>query len=226
MSRSAVFPPFYSEFGKNLPNRRGRLHQHRVPLPGHRRHHDRRRHPDRPRQHLDHAQPRRRPGQTRGHDPGACSSRPQRVARRLGDCPPGGDHRGRCHRRRWRGRHQGRSRALDSRGRAGQTHPTDRIRQPVTRNDGPCAVAHPSCPGWQDLVQMSAHAPLLVRGHADERSGDQGASTRVTLGSRDRPLRDVRLGRRQQPSLSMYPAPQLDHAVVPVFLALPARGQH
>lgn len=32
----AVFPPFYSEFGKNLTLGHGRLHQPRLPLQGHR----------------------------------------------------------------------------------------------------------------------------------------------------------------------------------------------
>ena len=39
--------------------RQGRLHQHRLPLPGHRGHHHRGRHAHRPRQHPDDSQPRR-----------------------------------------------------------------------------------------------------------------------------------------------------------------------
>ena len=47
--------------------RRGRLHQHGLPLPGHRRHHHRRRDAHRPRQHPDDAEPRDRPGPARRH---------------------------------------------------------------------------------------------------------------------------------------------------------------
>ena len=88
-----VFPPFYSEFGKNLTPGQGRVHQPRVPLPGHRGHHHRRRHPHRPRQHPDHPQPQRRPRPTSRHAPGADRHRTQGVARRVRDRGSGRHHR-------------------------------------------------------------------------------------------------------------------------------------
>ena len=84
--------------------RQGRLHQHRLPLPGHRRHHHRRRHPHRPWQHPDDAEPQRRPRPASRHGAGADRDRPQGVARRGRDRRAGRDHRRRSHRRRRRRR--------------------------------------------------------------------------------------------------------------------------
>jgi hypothetical protein len=56
-----VFPPVLQRVRQEPEHRQERLHQHRLPVPGHRRHHHRRRHPHRPRQHADNAQPQHRP---------------------------------------------------------------------------------------------------------------------------------------------------------------------
>ena len=52
-----VFPPFYSEFGKNLTLGTDVFVNIGCTLPGHRGHHDRGWHAHRPRQHADHPQP-------------------------------------------------------------------------------------------------------------------------------------------------------------------------
>ena len=77
-----VFPPFYSEFGKNLTLGKdvfiniGCRFQDTGGIT------HRGRHAHRPRQHADDAQPRRRPRPARRHDPGPDRDRSQGVARR------------------------------------------------------------------------------------------------------------------------------------------------
>ena len=137
----AVFPPFYSEFGKNLTLGKDVFINSRVSLPGHRGHHDRGRLPHRPRQHPDDPQPRHRPRPAGRHDPIAGDDRPQGVARRRSDDRPRRDDRRRRDRRRWLSRDQRRTGQHDRRRRSSQAHPGDGLRRPSEMSPRFCSNA-------------------------------------------------------------------------------------
>ena len=128
-----LFPPVYTDFGKNIKiGKDGRLCQLGVLLPRPRRRHARRRLPCRAQRRLCDARPRQAPRKERGHDRSAHRRLQRRMDRRACDHLERGDDRGRRDRRRRRGRDEGRAAKHNCSRGSGAGRQNDLIRSAAT----------------------------------------------------------------------------------------------